>query len=56
LAKINVNAAWTIGTNGGEKVPPAEANEGIFHLTTIAGEEDSASPRTITNTQDITLF
>lgn len=55
LAKVDVDGAGTIGSDGREEVLGLETMDDILQFLSVASEEDCARARAIANTYDIAL-
>lgn len=56
LPEVDVDATWTIGTDGGKQVPIRQTRVCIFHLTPILREEHCPRTGTIANAEDVTFL
>jgi hypothetical protein len=56
LSEVDVDSSRAVCADGGEEVLRLETVDYLFELLTIACEEDSTSPRSVTHADNIALY
>jgi hypothetical protein len=56
LSKIDMQAAGTVGANGGKEVITVEPNKRILEFPTVACEKNCPASWSIANTNDVSFF